>query len=270
MATIVNTPETHPTGIVIPHHVVEPISNSPDTPLQSSAPSSIRPILPIHPTTTLTPIISTASPTDTPNVRPTPSPSPIDSFTLDTSTTTDLLTIAAKNNSITSPTLSSLSASGSHHQGSHILSVVGPLIGVLVFIIFGASGLLILVKRRHRANDRRRDTAQFVPISASRFSFKRKNQKLGGIGDSPSSNQMQNPPSYPFHSTGQLEAMNTTHSMRSMERIRYPDLTGLPVAQLHMAQRNRSEPKAHALYPSDLQYPVSHFSYTGEELRKGF
>lgn len=268
MATIVNTPETHPTGIVIPHRVVEPISNLPDAPLQSPTSSSVRPILPIHPTTTLTPLISTASPTDTPNARP--SLSPVDSPPLDTSTLTDLSPIATKNNSITSPTSSSLPASGFHHERSHILSVVGPLIGVLVFIILGASGLLILVKRRHRANDRRRDTAQFVPISASRFSFKRKNQKLGGIGDSPSSNQMQNPPSYPFHSTGQLEGMNTAHSMRSMERIRHPDLTGLPVAQLHMAQRNRIEPKVQALYRSDSQYPVSHFSYTGEELRKGF
>ncbi|KAH9824427.1 hypothetical protein DFH28DRAFT_1078114 [Melampsora americana] len=266
MATIVNTPETHPTGIVIPHHIVESISNSPDTPLQSPAPSSIRPILPSHPTTTFSPLASSALPTDIPNARL--SSSPVDSLTLNTSIA-DLSPITTKNNSINVPISSSLPTSDFHHETSHILSVVGPVIGVLAFVIFGAMGLLILVKRRHRANDRRRDTAQFVPIQASRFSFRRKNQKLGGIGDSPSSNQIQNPPSYPFLSTGQLEAMNSTHSMRSMEHSRYPDLTGLPVAQLHMAQRNRIAPKPTTLYRSDLSYPTSHFSYMGDDLRKG-
>lgn len=267
MATIVNTPETHPTGIVIPHHVVESISNSPDAPLPSPAPSSIRPNLPIHPTTTPNPLISSASPTETPIARL--SLSPVDSLT-NTSTPADPSPIATQKNSMIVPTSSSLPSSDSHHETSHILSVVGPVIGVLVFVVLGALGALILIKRRHRANDRRRDTAQFVPIPASRFSFRRKNQKLGGIGDSPSSNQMQNPPSYPFLSTGQLEAMNTTHSMRSMERSRYPDLTDLPVAQLHMAQRNRIDPNVQALYPDEFTHPVSHFSFTGEDRRKGF
>lgn len=183
-----------------------------------------------YPTATRIPTIGTVPATESPSVYPTSSPSLLSQTVLEIPATPIQSITSTPIERTVNATSSPVSVSPSRADHSHVPVTISVVIAV-VFFTFGMSSIVFWLRQRRRAHARARETTQFVAIPTSRLSFRRKNQEFGGIGASPANYARNASP--PMWST--VPPRNQIARADMVENHRNADLSGLPVAQLHMS-----------------------------------
>ncbi|KAG0139620.1 hypothetical protein CROQUDRAFT_675041 [Cronartium quercuum f. sp. fusiforme G11] len=209
-----------------------------------------------YPTAMQSPSITSVLPTDVPLVHLTSTPSFAEPFVPDSSPIT--------NPSITSSvervlkTKAPMPISHSQEQRHNFFVAVGVILGVaFVGVVLSCIAFL---RHRRKAHAQLRDTAQFVAIRPSRVSFKRKNQDFGGIGASPSVHHKRHPS--PPMSSGRSPPRRFA-DMNMIENSEISDLSGLPVAQFHMAPIKLKEESVNSSDCSSIPYHTRHLNDIG-------